>query len=399
MTVIMKKSAYMSNLRESSTLRASVVGIFAALLTSLNLGFFGLIPTKTSTALTAVGHYKNTRLQDISSDGTMILLYESSNLLDYYNLRTSDSNWEPKLTKSDGTLRVVRLNTNEEVARLGIAFSPLHAQFVADSNDVFFVENDANSRTGPLFKLWETKSNKIKACEESNADGVGAARVLDRSVLIASLWKVKQGDILVERSFDDCSKTVLGSVDPENQKHRSWGQFAISPNRRWLVAILYGGKTAVIWDLVDKKVLKRLSANELFLTDLAFLKDGKTLIVLSTPHPFADQNSDESLLFVDTSSYQITRRLNLPEIDQFAVSGDNKFIAISHLDRTRDNKIVLAILDFLTGKQLDQIEYPIQEGVKSTKARGQLGPILFTPDNRFLLAGSSVETRVWRTSL
>jgi WD40 repeat protein len=293
------------------------------------------------------------------------------------------------------TLSVAELGDRSEFSRINTEFLPLGAQFIPGRHEVFFAEPKPNA-TGLLYKTWQLSSGKVKKCMETKETDLPAASFLDEHRLILALPQEKTGDLLAELRLPECTRTIIDSVDPDDKNDRSWGRFAISRDARSIAYKLYGGHRAILWDIDKKQVSKRLAADPLFFSgELVYTSDGKLLVAVAKSNPFVDEGND-TLLFFDTKTYQLVRRLSFPDIAEFAISPNGRILAVGYTKETsRSEQAFVVLYDVRSGNELGRVSHPPVNKPRSDPFAARISRIFFTPDGRYLLSTTS-NTRVWQ---
>ena len=138
-----------------------------------------------------------------------------------------------------------------------------------------------------------------------------------------------KGEFLTRLSLPDCTRFIIGPVDPAYSKGSIWGKLAVSPDKRCVAYTQYS--RAIIWNVVQNRVAWTLTTTtpDLFFgRELVYTPDGKILIISATNKPLGGTNKKDYLLLYDTTNYQLLRRLPVPVMSAMAISPDSRIVAI-----------------------------------------------------------------------
>jgi len=223
---------------------------------------------------------------------------------------------------------------------------------------------------------------------------------LDQQRAVGSLWLEGSGDVLVDISFPKCVVKKLGPIDPADSKRRISGKIALSPDKKTLA--YDSGLHVIIRDIASDEVIKRLDPGSLFFTGkLSYTPDGKSLIVLTCASKClsADEEGTYYLWFYDTTNYKLTRQMEVPKLNTFAISPDGQLLAVSYKREKRSFlKVVeqgnIEIYELATGQKLAAASHPPVERRRNNLWAADIDYLCFTPDGKYLLS-STYDTRIW----
>src|SRR5262249_17940621 len=107
-------------------------------------------------ALKLFAEYKHNILEDLSADGRLMLFYQTSKPMRTFTYRSDTDKVKPDQPEVyDDLLRIVELESGREVGRIGTEFYPRAAQFLPNTQKVFYKEPKGSKLPGSLFKLWD----------------------------------------------------------------------------------------------------------------------------------------------------------------------------------------------------------------------------------------------------
>jgi WD40 repeat protein len=353
--------------------------------------------------LELVAEYKKNHLRDISSDGKLLLFYQTSTPMRTYRV-TTDGN----ISKSnqpdanDDVLRVVELESGRELSRTRTAFFPLNEQFVPGTKQIYYAEPKPHPQQGRMHKLFDFTSGQTKVCLDAPEGGFSDVVFLDQHHAFGTVSQENGGESLAKLTLPECARSILGPIDSTFPQGRTWGELTLSPDKKLLAYTVYAGPEVILWDISHKQVAKTFySAPLYFGSKRAFTPDGKLLIVTAGTKAFGGDDIKRYLLFYDTKTYELVRRLEVPEMSAIAVSPDSQKLALAYTEKQRQSlteQAVVVLYDLATGKELGRASHPSVREQRSDPFMAKISHLFFTPDGAYLLS-STYDTRIWRIGL
>ena len=349
-----------------------------------------------------VGEYQRNILADLSGDGRLLLSYQTAAPMRSFTINLDGSDAKANQAgMADERLRVIEREGGREVGSISVRFFPLEQQFIPGTQQVFYREPNSEAQPSLLYRRWDVASGQSQTCPGEGEDGFTPAVFLDPDRLLGTVMQKGDGDLLVELNLLDCTRSVLGPVDPENPSGRIWAAPSLSPDNRFLAFPFYGGRQVLIWDITSKKVVRRLKPDPLFFGDKAlYTPDGRQLIVVAATDPFA-HGAKCYLRFYDANTYQQIRQLDLPAASaEIAVSPDGRLLAIGYTDSHGGaffgrERASVVLYDFATGQEVGRAWHRPVKPQRNDPFVAKVGRIMFTPDSKFMLS-STYDTLVWR---
>jgi hypothetical protein len=351
--------------------------------------------------LTLFAEYKHNILEHLSSDGRLVVLYQTTMPTRTYSYRSDSGKVKPDQPEVyEDALRVVELENGREIGRIRTEFLPDNVQFVPETQNLFFREPKRRPEIMWQFNMWDFSKGKVEVCSKDDATGFRSITFLDQQRAVGVLWEENKVDSLIKLTLPNCKRTIIGPVNPAIPGDRLRAGPLPSPDKRFLVYTL-GSNEAVIWDTAKRQIANRLSATGLFFTDkLAYTSDGKFLIISAATKLFGGEGAKNYLLVYNTKTYQLVRQLEIPKVDAITVSPDSKTIAIGYKKEERktfsmNEQAYIALYDLATGEQVAAASHPAVKQQRSDPGVAKITRLAFTPDGKYLLS-STYDTRVWR---
>jgi WD40 repeat protein len=358
--------------------------------------------TEEEKTLTLVAEYKKNMLEDISSDGRLLLFYQTSVPMRTYTITVDGTEVRANQPeKHDDLLRVVNRESEREVARTRVRFFPLEQQFVPDTRQVFYSEPKSSAQSGRLYKLWDITSGQTRVCLDAPEGGFFSVTFPDQQHALGTVSHKEGGESLGSVTLADCKRAIVGSVDPEYIRGKTWGQLALSPNRDLVAYTIYAGSEVIIRKISTRQVAKKLDPAPLSFGDkLSYTPDGKLLIVAATTSALGGENTKNYLLFYDTKDYQRVRRLEVPGATAMAISPDSRLLAVGYTEEWKKalgitEQAVVVLYDLATGQEVARASHLPVNQQRSDPFIARIGKLAFTPDGKYLLS-STYDTRIWQ---
>jgi hypothetical protein len=356
----------------------------------------GLAKPKT---MKLVREFKKNKLQDISTDGRLLLFYQSSTrLLSWHIPLGGGPAKQDQVPIGDDVLRVVELQSGRETAHISTKFFPASVHFVPGTYKVFYSEPTTDIGTRYIYKLWDPISGEVL---KPNVTAVYSVVLRDqqRAYGLDFDRPVGSGDRLIEINLQNWTRVLLGPVDPANDQTKIRSKLVVSPDKRFLIYTLDSRPQAIAWDIEKREVAWILNTSPYYVgRRVAYTPDGKLLIISAG-------YEDDHLLVYDTASYQLVRRLEVPGATAIAISPDSKIVAVAYTE-TKEQRVffgatqrgVIVLYDITTGKELARASHPWVKLTHNDPFVAKLDHLAFTPDGKYLMSGI-YDTRQWEVQL
>jgi hypothetical protein len=363
------------------------------------LGRAGISNRGETGTMKLVAEYKKNSLEDVSSDGQLLLFYQSGKPVRTFSLPLGGGKGKTDQQESyNDVLRVVDRESGREIGRTGVRFYPSHEQFIPGTRQVFYSEPKPDPEVGEEYKLWDPNSGRTQMCLDGPEPVLTRLVFLDQQHVLATGARKSgdvSGDLLFSLTLPDCKLTTIGPVDPTNPKAGAGGAVP-SPNKRQLSYLAYG--QVVVWDVQREEIVTRLTRPVPlgFGDQMAYTPDGNLLIVDAHTRRSMD-DSESYILLYDTQTHQLVRRQQVPGYTTaLAVSPDSRTVAVAYLDIRKDTEQgIVALYDIATGKELVAVTHPRVKHDHNDPWAAEIGRVAFTPDGRYLLS-STYDTRIWK---
>lgn len=349
-----------------------------------------------------VSEYKQDRLEALSADGRLLLMFHSNKPVRSYTIPIDGTRAVAKQSPPfDDRLRVVDRGTGREVGSIPIDFFAVNKSFVLETARIFYSEPKRDSTPGWQSKLWDPASGEIRICLDAPDGKIPGVFFLNNQWSFALVSNENGGALLAKFNVTGCVLKHLGPIDPNNPRKQTWGNLALSRDGRFLA--YSNGEQVLIRDLENNQVVRRLTAEPSFFKGtLAFTPDDKTLVAVTCARGCSDSDAESKnhLWFYNTSDYKKARELEVPKLTALKISPDSRLFAIAYKEekqralwRTEQGTIVL--YDFLTGEQLARASHPSVKQRRDNPRAAEVSSLAFTPDGKYLISSTN-DTRVWQ---
>src|SRR6266540_4859904 len=269
--------------------------------------------------LKLVAEYKKNLLEDISSDGTLMLFYQTSNPMRTYTLPLEGSpgnaNQPPVSDVSDDVLRVVERESGRELKRIKVEFFPEDVQFIPGTQLVFYKEpTKSGSKLEWRFKIWNIPKGEAKSCSDDDAIHSSYITFLNNQLALFAGWQESnKEEPLITLTLPNCKRRIIGPANPSDAKARIWGGmgFSLSSDRH---QVAYGtADKVVIRNAATLNTVKEIkpSSGLIFGGLPIYTPDGKFLLVVASNTIYDKPETRRYLLFYDTTTFRIWRQLDI----------------------------------------------------------------------------------------
>lgn len=337
-------------------------------------------------------------LEDISSDGRLLLFYETNAPMRTFHFPLGAGKGTPDQPDAHDVLRVVELASGREAGRKVVGFLP-YGKFISGMHKVIYAEYG-------FYKVWDPGSAQTQECLDPRVL-LGNFTFLDQQRAYGFYVPgAPEGDSLVQINLADCSLIRLGPVDPIYISSRTSSDLALSPDKKFLAYV--AGDRLLIWDIEKKQVSRRLGPDPSFFTlfgrEVAYTPDGKFLISSATDRPY-NPGKRYYLVLYDSRTYQVVKRIEVPGTTAMAVSCDGSMIAVGYGEGgergdhsvfdTYKVKGAVVLYDVGTGKEIGRASHRSAKRSHNDPFAGAITGVAFTPNGKYLLS-STYDTRVWQ---
>lgn len=368
-------------------------------------------------ALNLVMEYKRNILEGISSDGRLLLFYQTSTPTRSYTIPLDGSRGKANQPEVSGdTLRVVERESGREVGSVRVAFFPESVQFIPSTQRVFYTEPTSNKQ-GRLFKVWNFSTGEAKSCSDEDTINFRHTTIVDAQGALGAVLQENGGELLGRLSLPECKRTVSEPVNPSNPKSMTWGGLNLSPDKRHLA---YGtSEEIIIRDTATLNTVKRIktASGLIFGGSPIYTPDGKFLLVVASNTIFDKPETKRFLLFYDTTNYEVARRLDItswspPNVRDdrtvnsnvvgtaMAISPDSRLLAVGYTKEekkafTTTEQAQVVLYDLMTGAEVARASHPPVKQQRNDPFAAKVTQLAFTPDGKYLLS-STYDTRLWQ---
>ena len=360
-------------------------------------------------SLKLVAQYKHNSLQQISSDGNLLLFYESSKPVRTYTLTAGGKGTANQPDANTDVLRVVERGSGRELGRLGVGFFPEDIQFMPGTQRVFYKEPEqVDGKLEWRIKIWDLANGEARECSSANAMSQSFS-LIDAQHVLNIMRQAGKGERLAILALPECSQTKLSaSVHSEPMAGSIW----FSPSRKEMAYV--SGQKVVVRNTATLDVTKEINppSGMNFGENAIYTPDGKFLLVVAANTIFDKPDTKRFLYFYDTTNYQLARQLDVtawspPVVNDevalkssvigtaMAVAPDSRTIAVGYTkDQSGTQQAHVVLYDLETGKELGRAVHPAIKENRDDPFAAQIGKLVFTPDGKHLLSSTN-DTLVW----
>ncbi len=375
----------------------------------------GAVSNKEATLNLAAKYEKNI-LQDISLDGRLLLFYQTSLATRSYAIQLRGGQGkENQPPVYDDVLRVVDRKSGRELGRVKVEFFPQTVQFIPGTSQVFYIE-PASNKQKHLFKVWNFATGEAKACSDADATSFRYATVVDAQHALGAVLQKSGGESLGRLALPECSINVTESVNPSDPTSMTRNGFSRSPNNRFLAYVT--SDEVIVRDAATLRMLKRIKPPPGLIlgNHPTFTPDGKFLLVVASNTIFDNPKTKRYLIYYDTSSYEVARRLDITSwsppllednqsvssplvVTSLSVSPDSRLLAVGFTKQERKGSLIIEqaqiiLYDLATGEEIARASHPPINQQHNNPFAAKVTRLAFTPDGKYLLS-STHDTFVW----
>lgn len=368
--------------------------------------------------------YPKNGLRDISSDGKLILFFQTNVPMRTF---TWHSDAAPRVDNPgpyDDVLRVVDIDTSREVGRVTTNEFPDAAKFIPKTRRILYGDNgDDATKPGRLLRLWDVGKSTTKICLDTkevqlNSDEIAFSVVtpLDSNKALGKISRRSGDDILVSVSLPDCTLTRIGSLSSLDPEIRRGGSVAYSPERQH-IAFGTREELLVIRDTKTLAIVKEVRGpSGLILGEKPlFTADGRFLLIVASNTRIDQAETTRYLLFFDTTNYAVVRKLDITSWEPasrreganhanhigtaMAVLPDSRIMAVAYhkesgklFSVTEEAEIVL--YDLNTGNILTKQNHSKGPQKRNDPFASRIHTLMFSPDGKNLFS-STHDTIKW----
>lgn len=339
-------------LRRGAVYLIAVLGF--AVIAALATGFF---------AYRANTDFTRSEAQRLAAEADNLLLsHGDTNLIALLAIRSLNMQYTPSgdaVLTNLTTLEVPPLELKGHTDYIwGVDFSPDGKYVASGSSDK--TARLCDLATGQTIHIFEGHTGEVGEVAFSPDEKYLLTAATDQT---ARLWDISTGETV---------KVFSGQTSGIDS-------VAFSPDGKYIVTNGFTDNTARLWDVATGETLHILTGHSDAVVRVAFSPDGKWVLTGST---------DRSARLWDVNTGKQVRVFLVPNdtdaVDAVAFSPDGTYIALANTNSGDDH--IARLWDISTGQLVREL----------TGHQGFIQGIKFSPDGRFLLAGSADKTvRLW----
>ena len=377
--------------------------------------------------LKLAAEYKKNHLEDLSSDGKLMLFYQTSNSIRSFTFPSDGAPKADQPPTNDDILRVVDRESGREIGRIGIYEFPYSAQFIPGTTQVFYSEGNAFPKRGTREKLWNPASGESLVYLDSSEvlqanESFSYITAISSQKAIGAVWqKNTGGELLLMLALPSYGRTTIGPVSPSTPEARIAGNGkvlgAYSSVRGQIAYKTMHEEVIIIRDTSTLQIVKQIkpSSGLILGDDPIYTSDGKYLLVVASNTTYDMAETQRYLLFYDTTNYEITKKLEVTSwkppylgdevamnsnyLGKMAISPDSRMAAVGYTRKKKNifsttEQAEIVLYDLLTGEELGRAAHPAIRQKRDDPFAATIGKLAFTPDGKYLLS-STHDTRIW----
>lgn len=389
-------------------------------------------PSTGSVRLKLVREYKNNLLEDISTDGKLLLFYETNQFMRVFTVPIGTGS-----TRSDRAgpikdfLRVVDRVSGREIARIETNNFPFAAEFIRGTDKVMYAEGQTDS-TKPGVKeiLWDPANGTKTVCLNSpdlslapGEAGFDFNGSINATQGVGSFWRRGGGDTLVSVTIPGCGLKRIGPVNPSDPDDRISGgtpDISVTPNGEHLAYRTRSGAMIIRHSVSLQLVASISPPSGLMLGDrFGFSPNGTYFVALASNTLSDGPNTRRYLVFYSATDFKVLRKLDIthwkppdirPDMTVFsdhlgtamAISPDGSVVALSFTKKIKTGFVTyelpeIVLYDLVSGKELARVSHPLLKENRKDPFASQIGRLVFTPAGDYLIS-TTHDTLVWQVS-
>ena len=362
-----------------------------------------------SKSLKLVSQYKRNNLQEISSDGNLLLFYESSKPVRTYTVRADGKVIANQPDTNTDVLRVVERSSGRELGRLRVGFFPEDVQLIPGAQRVFYKEpKRVAGRLEWRIKIWDLANGEARECSSANAASQSFS-LIDAQHVLNIMRRPGKGERFAILALPNCSETKFSSIEHSDPMA---GSISFAPARKEMAYV--SGQRVVVRDTATLDVTKEINpASDMsFGENAIYTPDGKFIVVLATNTIFDKPDTKRFLYFYDTANYQFVRQLDItswnpPVVNEevalrsnvigtaVAVAPDSRIVAVAYTkDQSGRQQAQVVLYDLENGNEVGRAAHPAIKENRENPFAAQIHKLAFTPDGKYLLS-STDDTLIW----
>ncbi len=371
--------------------------------------------------LAVTAEYEGWRLQDVSFDGRLALLYQPSRRIDAYSLPSGDTS-QIGMRAVDNILSVIRIKDGHEIARRKTKFFPDRAAFFAFSHKVAYSESPDEPQGEFIEKFWDPETGTVTTCHRGKlgSDGSSLMAIVfaDEKRAVALMGRSQAvGHVLLTVELPTCRVSQLGALSGSSPR-AMLDDVAISPDGR---QIAFGTRDGgvVVRSFSDLSIVTEIQrGHDLYLGGQPlYTRDGKYLVLVASTTIEDKEDTRRFLQFYDTNKYELVKQKDVTHFRSIdfgkqaspeskvlgtavAMSPDGKTIAIAHTRVSKEGtsfveQAQIVLYDIESGREVARAQHkPVQQN-RNDPFASRINRLFFTSDGHYLLSGTQ-DTVVWK---
>lgn len=362
-----------------------------------------------SKSLKLVSRYRQNNFEEISSDGNLLLFYESSKPVRTYTIQANGKGFANQSDNNTDVLRVAERASGRELGRMRVGFFPQDVQLIPGTHRVFYKEPKlVNGKLEWRIKIWDLANGEARECSSANAASQSFL-LIDAQHVLKIARRPGKGERFAILTLPHCSQTKFSSIEHSDPMAAS---ISFAPSRKVMAYV--SGQKVVIRNTATLDVANEIdSATGMsFGENAIYTPDGKFLVVLATNTIFDKPNTKRFLYFYDTANYQLARQLDVtswspPVVNDevalksnvigtaVAVAPDSRTMAVGYTkDQSGTQQAQVVLYDLETGREVGRAAHPAIKENREDPFAAQIAKLAFTPDGKYLLSSTN-DTLVW----
>ena len=360
-------------------------------------------------SLKLASQYKRNNLQGISSDGNLLLFYESSKPVRTYTIQADGKGIANQPDTNTDVLRVVERASGRELGRMRVGFFPEDVQLIPGTQSVFYKEPKlVDGKLEWRIKIWDLTNGEARECSSANAASQSFS-LIDAQHVLNITRQPGKGERFAILALPNCSQTKFSSIEHSDPMA---GSISFAPARKEMAYV--SGQKVVVRNTATLDVTKEINpaTGMNFGENAIYTLDGKFLVVLATNTVFDKPDTKRFIYFYDTANYQLARQLDVtswspPVVNDemalksnvigtaVAVAPDSRTMAVAYTkDQSGTQQAQVVLYDLEKGREIGRAAHPAVKENRDDPFAAQIGKLVFTPDGKYLLSSTN-DTMVW----